>query len=66
MNKVLENDLNNIIEQQIDWEKLRNKTIMITGASGMVGSYFVRTLLKLNEVNNMNIHVVCVLRDVKK
>lgn len=66
MNKVLENDLTNIIKQQIDWEKLRNKTVMITGAGGMVGSYFARTLLKLNEVSDMNIHVICLIRDIKK
>lgn len=66
MNKILENDLINITKQDIEWEKLRNKTVMITGASGMVGSYFVRTLLKLNERNNMNIHIICVVRNIKK
>ena len=66
MNRILENDLINIAEQDIEWEKLRDKTVMVTGASGMVGSYFVRTLLKLNETKNMNIHVVCVVRNVKK
>lgn len=66
MNRVLDNDLVNIAAQDIDWEKLRNKSVMITGASGMVGSYFVRTLLKLNEISNMNIHVVCVVRNVNK
>ena len=66
MNEILENDLVNIIKQNIKWDKFRNKTIMITGASGMVGSYFVRTLLKLNELKKMNIHIVCVLRNINK
>lgn len=66
MNKILESDLHNIVRQDIDWEKFRGKTVMVTGASGMVGSYFVRTLLMLNSLENMGIHVVCVVRNVKK
>ena len=58
MNKILNEDLMDIIEQPVNWEKLANKTVMVTGASGMIGSYFVRTLLKLKEVRNMNISVV--------
>lgn len=66
MNKILENDLINIAGQDMNWEKFRGKTVMVTGASGMVGSYFVRTLLKLNELKDMNIHVICVVRNVNK
>lgn len=66
MNKILENDLVNITKQDIAWEKLRGKSVMITGASGMVGTYFVRTLLKLNEISDMNIRVICVVRNVNK
>ena len=39
MNRVLEDDLKTIIAEDLSWEKLKNKTVMITGASGMVGSY---------------------------
>ena len=66
MNRILNEDLLTIISQPVKWEKLENKTVMVTGASGMVGSYFVRTLLKLNEEKHLNIHVVCVARNIKK
>lgn len=66
MNRILDEDMLDIIEQSVNWNKLENKTVMVTGASGMVGSYFVRTLLKLNEVRHMNIHVICVARNIKK
>lgn len=66
MNRILNEDLKDIIEQPVKWDKLKNKTVMVTGASGMVGSYFVRTLLKLNEARQMNIHVICVARNIKK
>ena len=48
MNPILNDDLNRIIAQDISWEKLRDKRIMVTGASGMLGTYFVRTVLKSN------------------
>lgn len=66
MNRILDNDLINIVEEDIEWEKFRGKTVMVTGASGMVGSYFVRTLLKLNDLKNMDIHVICVVRNINK
>ncbi len=66
MNMILENDLVNIVKQNINWEKFRGKTVMVTGASGMVGSYFVRTLQTLNSLHNMDIHIICVVRNIKK
>lgn len=66
MNKVLMEDIQFIVEEPIHWEKLKDKTVMITGASGMVGTYLMRVLLKLNEVKDYNIHVVGVVRNIKK
>ena len=47
MNRVLEDDLKTIIAEDLSWEKLKNKTVMITGACGMVGSYLLYVLLLL-------------------
>lgn len=66
MNRVLEEDLKMIIAEDLAWEKLKNKTVMITGASGMVGSYMLYVLLMLNDEKNYNIKVDAVMRNVKK
>ena len=66
MNPILEQDLEMIINEDISWDKLINKTVLITGASGMVGSYMLYTLLKLNDSRNYNIKVVAMLRNVNK
>ena len=34
MNRILNEDLKDIIEQPVKWDKLKNKTVMVTGASG--------------------------------
>lgn len=47
-------------------EKLRNKRVLITGASGMIGCYFAYTLLKLNELYDANIKVIAVVRNPSK
>lgn len=66
MNRILEEDALSIVNEQINWEKLSGKTVMITGASGMIGTYLVCTLMKLNEVKNAGIHIIGVVRNVKK
>ena len=66
MNRVLEDDLKTIIAEDLSWEKLKNKTVMITGASGMVGSYMLYVLLMLNDEKYYGIKVDAVMRNVNK
>lgn len=66
MNKVLEQDLDAIIQENISWEKLKGKTVLITGASGMIGSYMLYVLTKLNDDYQYGIHIIAMLRNVNK
>ena len=66
MNQILEEDLKDITSQNIDFEKLKDKSVLITGASGMIGSYLVRTLVFLNETKNLNIKILALVRNSKK
>lgn len=50
----------------ISWEKLNNKTILITGASGMIGSYIVDLLLTRNDLYNAHISVYALGRNKSK
>ncbi len=67
--KVVNEDVEEIIEYctpELLLSKLNNKTFLITGASGMVGSYFAYVLLKLNELYNANIKVKALVRNPNK
>tara|TARA_B100001059_G_scaffold235762_1_gene282690 strand:+ start:11727 stop:12791 length:1065 start_codon:yes stop_codon:yes gene_type:complete len=48
-NRVLEQDLEFIINSQLNWNKIEGKTVLVTGANGFLPSYIVETLLFLNE-----------------
>lgn len=60
-------DISSIIpNQKIKWDKLQSKTVLITGASGLIGSYLVYSLLGLNEVKNTNIKILALVRNRSK
>lgn len=66
MNKIINEDIDIICKEDIDWNKLRDTSVLITGASGMVGSYLLYTLLKLNELKDMNIKIYALIRHPEK
>ena len=63
---IYQNDLNEAIKSVIGIEKLKNSSIMITGASGLIGSYIVDILMKYNKNDNANIKVYALGRSKTK
>lgn len=66
INEIIDGDTEQIIEENYGLSKLYNKTVLITGASGMIGSYFLYTLMKLNENYNANIKIIPLIRNLNK
>lgn len=64
MHKIIYEDCLQIIKDN-DVEKLRDKSFLITGASGMLGSYIVNVLRVLNSEYNMNIKLILNVLDKK-
>lgn len=50
----------------IPWDKLRNKAILVTGATGLVGTALIRALLYVNEEKRLGLTVVALVRDLEK
>ena len=60
-------DLNYLINIDfIDWEKLKNSSILVTGATGQIGSEIVKLLLFLNEKKTLNITIIALIRNIEK
>lgn len=62
----VQEDLKQLLEQNIPWQLLREKTVLITGATGMLASYVGFTLLYLNEQLGLSIRPVFLARSEQK
>lgn len=64
MNSVLKEDIETIATSSlIDWIKLENKRIFITGATGLIGSIMVKALCYRNEKLNLNLKLYLLVRN---
>jgi len=59
--ELLESDAKLVLEK-IDFSELNNKKILLTGASGLLGTHLLVALFLLNKSNNLNIEVSAVIR----
>ena len=66
MNKIIESDMASIINRFPYAEELKDKTILVTGANGLIACNFVYFLLELNKKCNTNIKVVALVRTPEK
>lgn len=67
MNLILEQDINELIhDTSIDWEALNGRNVFITGGTGLVGTWLVRTFLKLNYQKNANITIHMLVSSIEK
>lgn len=66
-NKIFKEDMEYIIHANfINWEKLNNKTIFITGATGLIGYYLTSSLVYKNIKENSNIKILALVRNIEK
>jgi len=66
INPVIQEDIEQIVSVDLPWDTLKDATVLVTGASGMLPSYVVYTLLGLNDKLNSNIKVIGLVRNEEK
>lgn len=66
MKNILREDAEIILKNNLNWEALKGTKILITGASGMIGSYFARTLVALKETRNWEMKIFALVRNPSK
>lgn len=66
-NPVYQSDVRQASELTIDWDKLSGKTILVTGATGMIASSIIDILMCRNQKLNgaMGTHVIAVSRNIE-
>lgn len=66
-NKIFKEDMEYIIHANfINWENLNNKTIFITGATGLIGYYLTSALVYKNIKKHSNIKILALVRNIEK
>lgn len=59
-------DVRYVAKLNLPWDKLQNKILMLSGATGMIGSFLVDVLLEKNQLSNLNCHVYALGRSEEK
>ena len=65
-NKYYLEDINDILNMKISWGKLKNKSILLSGATGLIGSLFVDVILEKNKIDNLNCRIYAIGRSEQK
>lgn len=65
-NKVMQEDLELIVDSSFSAEALRGKTVFITGATGLIGSQMVFLLACYNRKKQMGIKIIAMVRSLEK
>ncbi len=63
--KIYDADINSIANENLPWEKLSKKNLLLTGASGLIGTVLVDVLMKKNREDNLNAKIFAAGRNEK-
>lgn len=66
MDNILLEDLEKISNSDICFEKYKNKTFLITGGTGLIGSLLIKSLLYCDKKYKLNIKICAIVRDKNK
>lgn len=68
LNKIYQSDIRNVTNLDIDWNRLYGKTLLITGATGMIASALIDILMCKNQntQGRDGIHIIAVSRNQEK
>ena len=59
-------DICYVANLQLPWDRLKNKSVMISGASGLIGSFLIDVILEKNNIDNLNCTVYALGRNIEK
>ena len=64
--KVVQSDLAELLNINLDFEKIKGKTVLITGATGMLATYLIYFLMYLNDERDAGITIYGLVRNINK
>lgn len=65
-NPLYQEDVRNVADLELPWEKLQDSSVLISGASGLLGSFLLDVLMHKNVQNELNCSIYALGRHVNK
>lgn len=65
-NEAYQQELEKMCKLPLPYEQLQNQNILITGANGLICSYFIDALMKMNQLLNLNMQITALVRSKEK
>lgn len=65
-NSVIKTDMENVFQRNIDWSVFSGKTVLVTGAYGMLASYLCLFFSYLNEDKHIDVKIIAQGRNEEK
>jgi len=68
INNIINEDIQTILSEEIEWDFLNGRTVLVTGANGFIPSYIIYTLLELNTIKfqNNQMTILALVRNKEK
>ena len=65
-NRLYRKDIEHVARILLPWDELKNKSFLITGASGLIGSFLIDVLMYKNINDDLNCKIYAIGRNVEK
>ncbi len=66
MTNTVKADIEKIVSAKLSWHKLQGKTVLITGATGFIGSFIIHSLMRKNETDSLGVKILALVRNADR
>lgn len=60
------NDIQKVTQENLPWQNFNDKTVLITGATGLLGRFLIDVIMYLNNNSNINCTIIAIGRNIDK
>lgn len=66
MTNTVKADIEKIVSAKLSWHKLQGKTVLVTGATGFIGSFIIHSLMRKNETDSLGVKILALVRNADR
>lgn len=66
MTNTVKADIEKIVSAKLSWHKLQGKTVLVTGATGFIGSFIIHSLMRKNETDSLGVKILALVRNANR